>query len=142
MSRKWNEYPIEDGQIIYDQNLDKNRQIGLASLALYRQMINLAREQYADTYLFEEIKTIAIQMRYFIVGNNNASLGALNFSLSKVKQYKVERDLEYLVDLCLEIVKAIIANKEYVEILLNGTEIAGIYSIEQKEETLEANLEP
>lgn len=142
MSRKWNEYPVENGQIIYDQNLDKNRQIGFASLALYRQMINLAREQYADTYLFEEIKTIATQMRYFIVGNNNASLSVLNFSLSKVKQYKVEQELGHLIDLCLEIVKAIIGNKEYVEILLNGTEFAGIYTIEQTKDIIEAELEP
>lgn len=142
MSRKWDEYPVENGQIIYDQNLDKNRQIGFASLALYRQITTLAREQYADTYLFEEIKTIATQMRYFIVGNNNASLGAFNFSLSKVKQYKVEQKLGYLIDLCLEIVKAIVANKEYVEILLNGTELAGIYTVKQTEDIIEAELEP
>lgn len=131
----WGEYPrTAEGEIKYDIRLDKPRQIGLASLALYKRLKELSNLYFLDEEsqeLQNALEELASQMRLLIIGNTEASVvkfkTAAEYFLANLPE-SIDPSLIGLVNLCIEVVDNI--NGEYADILIEGTSAAGIYSVE------------
>lgn len=137
----WGEYTKDaGGNSIYDVRLDRTRQIGFASYALYKRVIEYSEELFTSEVnkpVKEAANEVASLMRLLIIGNTNASVKKFKTALTnffEVLPDSVPNDYLRLVDLCSEIIKCIEDGIDYTDILINGVRIAGIYNIESSSE--------
>jgi hypothetical protein len=134
---KWGEYTRTiEGEIQYDIRLDKPRQIGLASIALYKRLRELNDLYFSsdeNQELHNALEELSSQMRLLIIGNTDASTA----KFKDAAQYflvtspdTTSQEVVDLVNLCWEIVNNIQKGLEYADLLIDGTLAAGIYNVE------------
>lgn len=122
MNAKWGLYEHDENGPIYDIKIDKHRQIGMASIEVYAELIGLSNYlSEKDVELGESLKTVALEMRHFVVGNTSRSIIRFQNALDYVLSHYNDTFPAYTIDLvrlCERIVNAIESGEEFIDDLL------------------------
>lgn len=142
MVNDWGKYETNENGVIYNVLVDKPRQTGFASLAVFRELSEVASSLVStDSELSANLRIVAEEMRHFVVGNTSKSkikfYEALNYVLShhndNFPAYVIQ-----LVELCERIVNSLDNNEEIIDDLLEVCSELEIYRIEDSIEIMEA----
>lgn len=141
----WGEWDLDDnGEPIYNESRDLHRQLGFATIALYRKIYQLSTSQELS-FLRNELIVVADQMRLFVVGNTTQSysdfIRSYNYCISNLTsvQNQLIRESRTLVGLCSTIIEGIKSgSNDYVNELFETLSLLGVYSIEEPSELVEA----
>lgn len=142
MINDWGKYETDQNGVIYNVLIDKPRQTGFASLAVFRELSGIASSLIAtDPELSTNLRIVAEETRHYVVGNTSRSKLKFHSALDYVLSHHDDNFPAYaiqLIELCERIVNSLENNEEIIDDLLGVCSDLGIYRIEDSLEIMEA----